>query len=70
MSHTFDSSPTGDSLDTLNAAQREAVLHGLATPDHRALLIIAGAGSGKTSTLAQRVGQLIKHGADPNVSCC
>ena len=54
-----------DPLAELNPAQREAVLHGLLTPDSRALLIIAGAGSGKTSTLAHRVGQLIKHGADP-----
>jgi DNA helicase-2/ATP-dependent DNA helicase PcrA len=31
----------------------------------RPLLIIAGAGSGKTSTLAHRVAHLILHGADP-----
>lgn len=33
--------------------------------DDRALLIIAGAGSGKTNTLAHRVAQLVRHGADP-----
>ncbi|MBJ7263803.1 MAG: ATP-dependent helicase [Burkholderiaceae bacterium] len=54
-----------DPLAGLNPAQREAVLHGLLAPDLRALLVIAGAGSGKTSTLAHRVGQLIKHGVDP-----
>ena len=30
------------------------------------LLIIAGAGSGKTNTLAHRVAHLIAHGADPH----
>ncbi|MEI2414793.1 ATP-dependent helicase [Orrella sp. JC864] len=53
-------------FDTLNAEQREAVGHGLqAVPDARALLVIAGAGSGKTSTLAHRVANLVLHGADP-----
>ena len=33
--------------------------------DARPLLVIAGAGSGKTSTLAHRVAHLIAHGADP-----
>ena len=55
-------------LDTLNAAQRRAVEHGVA--DGRAtpgqpLLVIAGAGSGKTDTLAHRVAHLIVGGADP-----
>ncbi len=51
-------------LDCLNAEQRDAVLHGhgtIADP----LLIIAGAGSGKTNTLAHRVAHLIVNGADP-----
>ncbi|HXU73674.1 MAG TPA: ATP-dependent helicase [Polyangia bacterium] len=46
-------------LDALNPAQRDAVVH-----DDSPLLIIAGAGSGKTNTLAHRVAQLILRGAD------
>ena len=55
-------------LDALNPAQREAAEHGLSgasADDRRALLIIAGAGSGKTNTLAHRVAQLVSTGADP-----
>jgi DNA helicase-2/ATP-dependent DNA helicase PcrA len=48
-----------DYLDGLNAAQRDAVVH-----DKSPLLIIAGAGSGKTNTLAHRVSHLILGGAD------
>jgi DNA helicase-2/ATP-dependent DNA helicase PcrA len=47
-------------LDKLNPAQREAVTH-----DGGPLLVIAGAGSGKTNTLAHRVAHLIVNGADP-----
>jgi DNA helicase II / ATP-dependent DNA helicase PcrA len=56
-----------DPLDTLNPQQREAATHGTGASagDTRALLVIAGAGSGKTSTLAHRVANLIRHGADP-----
>jgi len=55
-----------DPLSALNLQQRSAVLHGLEdATDTRALLVIAGAGSGKTNTLAHRVAQLIGHGADP-----
>jgi DNA helicase-2/ATP-dependent DNA helicase PcrA len=54
-------------MDDLNEAQREAVQHGTGefALDTRPLLVIAGAGSGKTSTLAHRVANLIRHGADP-----
>jgi DNA helicase-2/ATP-dependent DNA helicase PcrA len=54
-------------MDDLNEAQREAVQHGTGDGalDTRPLLVIAGAGSGKTSTLAHRVANLIRHGADP-----
>lgn len=46
-----------DWLSELNPAQREAVTHG-AGP----LLVVAGAGSGKTRTLAYRVAYLISQG--------
>jgi len=49
----------------LNEAQRLAVEHGVADTDTRALLIVAGPGSGKTNTLAHRVAHLIRNGADP-----
>src|SRR5690349_18713222 len=56
-----------DYLASLNAQQRIAVEHGVgpAANDRGPLLIIAGAGSGKTSTLACRAAHLIAHGADP-----
>ena len=56
-----------DFLASLNAQQRLAVEHGTGSPpsDNGPLLIIAGAGSGKTSTLAHRVAHLVRHGADP-----
>ncbi|MFZ1921011.1 MAG: ATP-dependent helicase, partial [Xanthobacteraceae bacterium] len=51
----------------LNPQQRRAVEHGGATPAACGpLLIIAGAGSGKTNALAHRVAHLIEHGADPH----
>jgi DNA helicase-2/ATP-dependent DNA helicase PcrA len=53
-------------LATLNAEQRRAVEHGCNALDKAGpLLIIAGAGSGKTNTLANRVAHLIVLGADP-----
>jgi DNA helicase-2/ATP-dependent DNA helicase PcrA len=56
-----------DPFEALNAEQRQAVEHGLGleSADKRPLLIIAGAGSGKTNTLAHRVANLILHQADP-----
>src|SRR6478752_1557702 len=54
-----------DYLDRLNPDQRAAVEHG-AHGDARPLLIIAGAGSGKTDTLAHRVAHLVMNGADPH----
>ena len=48
----------------LNPDQQRAVQYG-ASGDHPPLLIIAGAGSGKTNTLAHRVAHLIAQGADP-----
>ncbi len=54
-------------LARLNDAQRTAVDHGVGAQadDRRPLLVIAGAGSGKTSTLAHRVAHLIAQGTDP-----
>ena len=52
-------------LARLNAAQRLAVEHGTDARGAGPLLVIAGAGSGKTSTLAHRVAHLIAQGADP-----
>ncbi|MCE9659792.1 MAG: ATP-dependent helicase [Burkholderiales bacterium] len=51
----------------LNAAQRCAVEHGIEAGAGPAgpLLVIAGAGSGKTLTLAARVARLVLAGADP-----
>src|SRR3954454_5865470 len=54
---------TNPSFATLNAEQRRAVEHG--GGEARPLLVIAGAGSGKTNTLAHRVANLIVQGADP-----
>src|SRR5437588_6283622 len=52
-------------LDKLNPAQWRAVEHGIGLDaDPRPLLIIAGAGSGKTSTLAHRVAHIMVHGGD------
>ena len=45
-------------FDKLNARQREA-----ACLDERPLLILAGAGTGKTNTLAHRVAHLVLQGA-------
>ncbi len=54
-------------LETLNPEQRRAVEHGVNADGHVGppLLVIAGAGSGKTNTLAHRVAHLIVRGADP-----
>ncbi len=58
-------------FDGLNERQREAACYSAATREEgdaasiRALLIIAGAGSGKTNTLAHRVAHLLMSGLDP-----
>src|ERR1700730_2263397 len=55
-------------LEGLNSEQRRAVEHGVTELDCMSggpLLVIAGAGSGKTNTLAHRVAHLIVNGADP-----
>jgi len=48
-------------LDELNPQQRAAVTHGSGP-----LLVVAGAGTGKTKTLAYRVAYLISQGVDPS----
>ncbi|OYU74455.1 MAG: hypothetical protein CFE45_34785, partial [Burkholderiales bacterium PBB5] len=53
--------PPAGPFDSLNAQQRAAVMHGDAP-----LRVLAGAGSGKTMTLAARVARLVLDGADPN----
>jgi DNA helicase-2/ATP-dependent DNA helicase PcrA len=59
-----DSTLHPDFLARLNPEQRVAVQHGGGAVGGP-LLIIAGAGSGKTNTLAHRVAHLIVKGADP-----
>src|ERR1700738_2423975 len=61
---------TTSHLEKLNGPQRKAVTFGEPLPDSKGfksgpLLIIAGAGTGKTDTLAHRVAHLVIHGVDP-----
>ncbi|MBX3694166.1 MAG: ATP-dependent helicase [Steroidobacteraceae bacterium] len=60
---------TSAHLEKLNAAQRRAVTYGEPAPQRGfsagPLLIVAGAGTGKTNTLAHRVAHLAMHGVDP-----
>ncbi len=48
-------------MESLNPAQKAAVNHGM-----EPLLIVAGAGTGKTATLVHRVAKLIAEGVDPS----
>jgi DNA helicase-2/ATP-dependent DNA helicase PcrA len=61
--------PTSAHLEKLNGAQRKAVTYGQPLADKGfasgPLLIVAGAGTGKTDTLAHRVAHLVLHGVDP-----
>jgi len=60
-----DPTAAPDPFADLNPQQREAVEHGVGTACAQPLLVVAGAGSGKTNTLAHRVARLIQAGADP-----
>jgi len=60
---------SSDYLTDLNKEQRRAVKHGIgseSTTKAPPLLVIAGAGSGKTKTLAHRVAHLVVSGVDPH----
>jgi DNA helicase II / ATP-dependent DNA helicase PcrA len=63
-------SSTATHLESLNNAQRKAAGYGEVVADGplRAgpLLVIAGAGTGKTNTLAHRVAHLVLNGVDPS----
>jgi len=61
---------TTSHFEKLNGPQRKAVTHGELLPNNKGvksgpLLVVAGAGTGKTDTLAHRVAHLVIHGADP-----
>jgi len=65
---------TASHLEKLNGPQRRAVTYGEPLPEGAGqpkgfksgpLLIVAGAGTGKTDTLAHRVAHLVIHGVDP-----
>jgi DNA helicase II / ATP-dependent DNA helicase PcrA len=61
---------TATHLESLNNVQRKAASFGEPVVDGplRAgpLLVIAGAGTGKTNTLAHRVAHLVLNGVDPS----
>jgi DNA helicase-2/ATP-dependent DNA helicase PcrA len=64
----LSAAPVVDAIfEGLNPAQRRAVAYGIGTENTTTppLLIAAGAGTGKTKTLAHRVARLILGGADP-----
>ncbi|MCP8938052.1 ATP-dependent helicase [Alsobacter sp. SYSU M60028] len=65
MSESLAKTTQDDPFARLNPAQRAAVEHGRGDPAPGPLLVIAGAGSGKTNTLAHRVARLLADGADP-----
>ncbi len=63
IEHPIDPRPI-DGLAILNEVQRRAAVHGEREGTPGPLLVIAGAGSGKTNTLAHRVAHLVREGTD------
>ena len=61
---------SSDPLSTLNTPQRRAVTYGQPRADGKGvqagpLLVVAGAGTGKTETIAHRAAWLAMNGVDP-----
>ena len=56
---------TPSAFDALNPAQRRAATFGSPATESGPLLILAGAGTGKTNTLAHRAAHLVLNGVDP-----
>ncbi len=61
---------SGDAPEALNAAQKRAAQFGDVLPERKGvragpLLVIAGAGTGKTKAIAHRVAHLVANGVDP-----
>ncbi|HEY4373664.1 MAG TPA: ATP-dependent helicase [Burkholderiales bacterium] len=69
METAVAAAPRGAHLDDLNPGQRAAASHGIGDLRGGAkvppLLVIAGAGTGKTTVLAHRVAHLVLNGARP-----
>jgi DNA helicase-2/ATP-dependent DNA helicase PcrA len=66
----IDAMAVTDPLAVLNPPQRKAVTYGQPLADGKGvragpLLVVAGAGTGKTSTIAHRVAWLVPNGVDP-----
>src|SRR6202048_2356817 len=67
--HSLMIKPTTSAFDSLSPSQRRAATFGTPVPnqgvDAGPLLILAGAGTGKTNTLAHRTAHLVLNGVDP-----
>src|ERR1700738_558729 len=67
--HSLMIKPTTSAFDSLNPSQRRAATFGTPVADQGVnagpLLTLAGAGTGKTNTLAHRTAHLVLNGVDP-----